>query len=120
MVKDILLVITLLALLASPGFADRREASHPRSPHVTSTNLSTGVAPTPDRTEQLILANDVKPDGRAGRSDATTHPPASPTNPPDPRSNRDFERPQRASPEAADDLFQLIKRAGPKHASKPK
>jgi hypothetical protein len=31
-----------------------------------------------------------------------------------------MERPQRASPEAANDLFQILKQAGPKQGQKPK
>jgi hypothetical protein len=79
-----------------------------------------GIPAGSDRTNRLILAEERKPAGAQQRSQSV-NPPAAPaptTVPTDPGENRDLDR--RASPEAANDLFQLLKQAGPKQGSKPK
>lgn len=123
--KDIMIVATLLALFAAPDFPERRDTSNSWSPQMTmnATLRPVGIAKAPDRTTRgLILANDRKQDGAAERSQSgnTPSPPEPPADSSDPGSNRDLDRPQRASPEAANDLFQLLKQAGPKQGSKPK
>jgi hypothetical protein len=80
---------------------------------------SAGMTSGSDRTRRLILAEERKPGGAQQRSQPGNPPAApAPSADPDIGENRDLDR--RASPEAANDLFQLLKQAGPKQGSKPK
>jgi hypothetical protein len=108
-----MIIPILLALFAVPDLPEARDAA---------SAISAQMASAPDRTARgSILASDIKQDGpvEPSRSDAPRSP-KPPDESYDPGSNRDLERPQRASPEAANDLFQLLKQAGPKQGSKPK
>ena len=77
-----------------------------------------GGTKSTNRPTGLILAEDRKPGGPAptAGSQSGNPPPA----PEPPVENREMDRPQRASPEAANDLFQILKQAGPKQGQKPK
>jgi hypothetical protein len=99
-------------------------APNPGSPHVmTNAPPPAGTAALPDRTTRLILAQDstrdstrgAEPRPRSGNSPASREPAPAQS---DPGENRDLDR--RSSPEAANDLFQLLKQAGPKQSPKPK
>jgi hypothetical protein len=121
--KDNIILATLLALFAAQDLSNAVITSHPGSVRMTTNaTLPAEIVNVPDRTSRgLVLASDRKQDGpvKGPQSSNPPAPPEPPTDPSDPASNRDLERPQRASPEAANDLFQLLKQAGPKGA-KPK
>jgi hypothetical protein len=120
--KDILITAAFLALFPCPDFPGVRDASNSGSPQMAmKAGLPpVGVVDAPARTaRELILADDRKQDQPAERSHSV-NPPSPPADTSDPGSNRDLDRPQRASPEAANDLFQLLKQAGPKQGSKSK
>ena len=88
---------------------------------MTSPFRSVDDALAPDRIGKVILAkDDVKQDSPSGQSNSANTPPAPRPDPSDPESNRNLDPPRRASPEAADDLFQLLKQAGPKQTPKPR
>jgi hypothetical protein len=120
--KDRMIVALLIALLAASQFLQASDTSNSEGPQMTTNAESRpfGAASRLDQAPTLILADDVKQDGSAERSnsDVSSSPPEPPASEPD--SNRDLDRPQRASPEAANDLFQLLKQAGPKQGPKPK
>jgi hypothetical protein len=126
--QDILIIAAWLALFSLPDFPGARDASNSGSLHMTMNAgwPPIGVADAPARTTRdLILADERKPDGapepsQSGNPLSPPSPPEPAADPSDPGSNRDLERSQRASPEASNDLFQLLKQAGPKRGSKPK
>lgn len=119
MPRDIAIIAVLLAILVL-DCQDHPDASNFRSPQMTSPFRSEGEVLHPGRTGKLILANDVKQNSPPSDSNSGRSPPAPRADPSEPGSNRDLDLPRRATPEAADDLFQLLKQAGPKQASKPK
>lgn len=120
--KAAMIVASLIALLAASQSLEATDTSNSGSPQMTNAKLrpvGATSAPDLDRTRPLILAEDVRQTGPAEHSNS--HVPPSIAEPPAPEpENRDFERPHRASPEAANDLFQLLKQAGPKQGPKPK
>jgi len=119
-VKPMMTIAPLLALLAVQDVSGPIVVPTPGRPQMTiNANSPPGaVVEIPGRTTHgLLLADERKPAAPTDRP-APGAPP--PPEPPDLGSNRDLERPQRASPEAANDLFQLLKQAGPKQGSKSK
>jgi hypothetical protein len=120
--KHIMKFTPLLAFAVAANISTALYASNFGSELVTM-NAPARLAGMParsDRTTGLILAEERRPAGAQQRSpsvNATGAPEPAPA-PSDPGENRDLDR--RASPEAANDLFQLLKQAGPKQGSKPK
>jgi hypothetical protein len=121
--KAAMIVASLIALLAASQSLEATDTSNSGSPQMTTNAKLRPVgatsAPDLDRTRPLILAEDVRQTGPAEHSNSDVPPSIAEPPAPEPE-NRDFERPHRASPEAANDLFQLLKQAGPKQGPKPK
>jgi hypothetical protein len=121
--KPMMTIAPLLALLAVQDVSGPIVVPTPGRPQMTiNANSPPGavVDPPVRTTHGLLLADERKPVAPTDRSAPGATPPPEPSDPLDSGSNRDLERPQRASPEAANDLFQLLKQAGPKQGSKSK
>jgi len=118
--NNINIIAMSVALAAIPCLSHANVSSKSGSLQMTINAEARPVSGTtfPDRPTRLILAEDRKPAEPAptAGSQSGTLPPA----PEAPAENREMERPQRASPEAANDLFQILKQAGPKQGQKPK
>lgn len=110
-------IITTSIALVAISLSHANALSKSGSPQMT---MNAGAQPagttkSHDRPAQ-ILAEDRKAEPPALGSRSANPAPA----PEPPVDNREMDRPQRASPEAANDLFQLLKQAGPKQGQKPK
>jgi len=115
--KGKLIVATSIALVAiSLSHANAQSKSGSLQMTMNAGGQPMGATKSHDRPAGTILAEDRKPKEPAADSRSGTLPPA----PEAPAENREMERPQRASPEAANDLFQILKQAGPKQGQKPK
>lgn len=113
--KGIILLATSIALVAiSLTHANAQSKSGSLQMTMNAGAQPVGTTKSHDRPAGQTLAEDRKaaPPPLDSRS---ANPPPEP-----PVDNRDMDRPQRASPEAANDLFQLLKQAGPKQGQKPK
>jgi hypothetical protein len=118
--KHIMTFTPLLAFAVAANISTALYASNFGSEPLTMNAPAplAGTSAGPNRTTGLILAEERRPGGAKQRSpsvNSTSEPAPAPS---DPGENRDLDR--RASPEAANDLFQLLKQAGPKQGSKPK
>jgi hypothetical protein len=115
--KPLMTVLPLVAFVAAANVSTALSTPNSGSPHVmTNAPPPAGLAALPDRTPPLILAQETRsaePRPRAGDASDSGQPAPAPSD-----ENRDLDR--RTSPEAANDLFQLLKQAGPKQPPKPK
>src|SRR3954469_10715940 len=114
--KHLMTVLPLVAFVAAANVSTALSTPNSGSPYVM-TNLPppAGIAALPERANRLLLAEEHRPAAAKKSSRSTTPSPA--TQEPaqnEQEDNRDLERPQRVSPEASNDLFQLLKQAGPK------
>jgi hypothetical protein len=119
--KHLPTVMPLLVFFAAGNISTALQTPSTGSPQpmIHAQPSPAGIAASSDRTTRLKLAQDSTRDAvpRPRSGNSTTSPePAPPAS--DPGENRDLDR--RASPEASNDLFQLLKQAGPKQGSKPK
>jgi hypothetical protein len=120
--KHIMTFAPLLAFAVAANISTALHATNFGSEPVTINAPAplAGIPARSNRTRGLILAEERNASEPKQRSQSGNPPtaPAPATEPPDLGQNRDLDR--RASPEAANDLFQLLKQAGPKQGSKPK
>jgi hypothetical protein len=120
MSKTIIAVAVLLAMGPDLAAADVQSMAVQRD--FTTTNrvvMSESLRRDPLSVSQL-LAVDERDRRPAGESDDMRLPPAQSSGPVEPQKGREADPDLRTSPEAAHDLFQLLKKADPKQASKPK
>lgn len=109
--------VALVAIPSSPRADARSITASIRIAINAGVHAAGSVAP-PARTTTIILAEKRKP---AASTPAESPHSKTPLPAPEPPvDNRELEQPQRTSPEAANDLFQLLKRAGSKQGQKPK
>jgi hypothetical protein len=119
--KHLTTVMPLLVFAAAANISTALSMPSSGSPHLMIiAPPPAGIAALSDGTARLILAEDNTRRGaqERPRSGGTPAPQQPATEPAAPEENRDLDR--RASPEASNDLFQLLKQAGPKQGSKPK
>ena len=119
MSRTIIAVAVLCAM--SPGLTlagVQRAAAHGNS--VTTRKM---VMPETLRSDPLLVSQLFAIDERERRPaepEDSRLPPAQPSAPVEPQKGREADPELRTSPEAAHDLFQLLKKADPKQAGKPK
>ena len=117
--KHLMTVLPLVAFVAAANVSTALSTPNSGSPYVmTNVPPPTGIAALPERTTRLLLAEEHRP-AAAKRSQSAPSPATQEPAQTEQEDNRDLERPQRVSPEASNDLFQLLKQAGPKQ-TKPK
>jgi hypothetical protein len=118
--KAIIAVAVLFAMSPDLALADVQGAAAQRN--LTTTKRV--VMPKPVNGDPLLVSQLLAIDERdrrpPGESEDSRLPPAQPSAPIDPQRHMEVEPDLRTSPEAAHDLFQLLKKADPKQASKPK
>jgi hypothetical protein len=119
MSKTIIAVAVLIAMGPDLAAADVQGVA---ARNFTTTNrvvMSESLKRDPLLVSQLLAVDerDRKP---SGETDDMRLPPAQSSAPVDRQKSRETDPDLRTSPEAAHDLFQLLKKADPKQASKPK
>lgn len=113
--KGIIILATSIALVAiSLSHANALSKSGSLQMTMNAGAQPVGATKSHDRPAGQTLAEDRKAAPPPLDSRTAIPPPA----PEPPVDNREMDR--RASPEAANDLFQLLKQAGPKQGQKPK
>jgi len=120
MSKTIIAVAVLMAMGPDLAPADVQRVAAPRNfTTMSRIVMSESLKRDPSPAGQLLAADerDKRP---AGESDDMRLPPAQSSAPVEPQKGREADPDLRTSPEAVHDLFQLLKKADPKQASKPK
>jgi hypothetical protein len=119
MSKTIIAVAVLLAMSPDLALADVQGAAAQRNFATTNRVVMSESLNSDSWSVSQLLAVDERERRPAGESEDSRLPPQ-PSAPVAPQSAPAADPDLRTSPEAAHDLFQLLKKADPKQASKPK
>jgi hypothetical protein len=120
MSKTIIAVAILFAMTPDLALADLGDVAAQRNSMPASRVIMPESLNSDPSLVSQLLAVEQRDKNPTDESDDMRLPPAPPSRPVEPQKGREAEPELRTSPEAAHDLFQLLKKADPKQASKPK
>jgi hypothetical protein len=120
MSKTIIAVAVLSAMGPELAAADVQGVAAPRNPTIASKIVMPESVKRDPLSVSQLLAVDERDKSPAGETEDMRLPPAQSSTQVEPQKGREADPDLRTSPEAAHDLFQLLKKADPKQASKPK